>query len=298
METKISTIQASCLEKPVSITYPLTFDAIQKGVQAWVSKQDKFWPSEITDAVLSNNLECIYVAYWILDASASGTWSAAIGIEKERTAPCSACGGSGLRYYHDINGKQATQTCWKCDGKRQEKIWFTEWFSQSGVAQGHLGGVVKDNIANDVSFHCGSRDYNARSVPLPTPCPPDIAIFQPRSTENFAGVELAKNLVASKVRSDANYNASQLGKVKDLQVAYVQVHKASASLWLYPIFVGDYIFDDQSHLIQIDGVTGQVYVEVPKRIRNQRLIEIAKWIVAVIAVIGVVVFVLYLFGIY
>ena len=62
--------------------------------------------------------------------------------------------------------------------------------------------------------------------------------------------------------------------------------------WLYPIFAGTYEYDSSAHLIEVDGVTGKMHVEVPKRIRNLRTTHWLK-IIFIVAIPVIVALVLY-----
>ena len=62
------------------------------------------------------------------------------------------------------------------------------------------------------------------------------------------------------------------------------------------LFVGTYSFDNLAHSVQIDGVTGKVYVETPSSINKARRRERLKIAGIVLAVIAVILLIAYLAG--
>ena len=279
---------ASSLNGTITITQPLSNSQVRDLVKTWVSKQDKFWPPELTNDVLVRNLQCVYAAQWILYAKASATWSASIGIDQERYEICSSCKGARGRWGKNVYGDATFYECPVCGGKGQVRKTFTKWISQSGVANGTLNGRVVANVANNIRFRCGNRDLKANESPLSTPLPSDILVLQPESVGDLEGRKLADSLVRQAVKQDAQSIASRLGRVRDLQLAYVNVEDVKARTWLYPIFLGVYHFEDASHLVEIDGVTGKPHIDVPKSVRNKRILNVLKILGIIAAIIGAI----------
>ena len=243
-------VPASSLNGTITISQPISESQVGGLIQTWVSKQDKFWPCELTADVLTQDLQCLYVAHWILYAIASATWSASIGVDQERYDICSYCKGTRGKWGKNVYGDATFFECSVCGGKGQVRKTFTKWISQSGVANGTLKGRVIANVANDIRFRCGDRDLEAEESNLATPFPSDILVLQPNSIGDFEGQKLANNLVCQAVKQDAQSAASRLGRVRDLQLAYVNVEDVKARTWLYPIFLGGYYFEDAFHLVE------------------------------------------------
>ena len=281
-------VPASSLSGTVTITQPISDSQVKDLVQTWISRQDKFWPSELTTDVLTRNLQCVYAAHWILYAKASGTWAASIGVNHERYEICSSCKGKRGRWGKNIYGDATFYECGSCGGKGQVRKTFTVWNSQSGVANASLNGRVVENIANDIRIRCGKRDLKANESLLSPPFQSDILVLQPKNTGDVAGQRIAENLVHAEVKRDAQSTASGLGRVRDLQIAYVNVEGVQARTWLYPIFLGIYHFEEALHLVEIDGVTGNLHIDVPKSVRNKRILNALKIIAIITAVIAVV----------
>lgn len=281
-------VPVSSLHGTLTITKAISDSQVKDLVQNWIARQDKFWPSELTIDVLTSNVQCIYFAHWILYAKASATWSASIGVDQERYEICSYCKGTRGKWGKNVYGDATFYECSVCGGKGQEKKTFTQWISQSGVANSVLNGKVVDNIANDIRFRCGDRDLKADEYPLPNPVPSDILVLKPKSVGDLEGQKLAENFAQQAVRQEAQSAASRLGRVRDLQLAYVNVQDTKARTWLYPIFLGAYHFEDTLHLVEIDGVTGKLHIDVPKSVSNKRLLNFLKIVFIIVAVLGAI----------
>lgn len=63
-------VSASMFDGDVLITKPLPKTEMKENFASWMKKQDAFWPVEITTEVLLNNIECVYLPYWVVSASA------------------------------------------------------------------------------------------------------------------------------------------------------------------------------------------------------------------------------------
>ena len=291
--TDFKIIPIANVQGPITITKPkLSAVEARHLIDDWVAKQDQFWPNELTGEALATNLQVFYGAHWIMSGSASGSWSASIGFDRTERITCAKCIGRGT--YRDKNmwGDMTDLSCWKCNGKGYDTRTRTDWHSQSGVARGVINQRVVENIASDTEIRCGKRDRSATEYPLSQPYPTDIYVFVPENNDHKAGLALAKDAVLDALQSDANAAASGLGRVRDLRLGYVKVEHLDIRTWLYPIFAGTYEYDSSAHLIEVDGVTGKMHVEVPKRIRNLRTTHWLK-IIFIVAIPVIVALVLY-----
>jgi len=59
-------------------------------------------------------------------------------------------------------------------------------------------------------------------------------------------------------------------RVRDLVLANIQVTGLKARTWLYPIWLGTYQYDDEELIIQVDGITGEVWADIPKAVKDLR----------------------------
>ena len=283
-----STISASKLEGRVTVTKPVI--EFRQILQTWLQNQDKHWPREqLTADVLSNNIVCNYLDNWILDGNASGNWSASIGTTQQKISTCNNCYGKG-GWYDMWKEWHKCPTC-GTSGKVVEN--FTSWHSQSGIASGEINGKVIENITGGVNIRCGKRDLKAKELLFSPTELSSIQVFQPKSIDEETGRKIAEDIIHDNLHRDANHSASRLGSVRDLKVGYVRFEKINARHWLYPIFMGSYNFEEKRHTIQIDGVTGNLFIEIPESVRSARWNETMKLVASVIGFIAVLFLIFY-----
>lgn len=262
-------IVATSIPGPVTISKPkVSIDEVKRLINEWIAKQDQFWPPELTGEVLTKNLRVIHAAHWILSGAASGNWSASIGVDRKQYIPCSNCSGRGRYRAADFSGNIKDFPCPHCDARGVQERTVTDWHSQSGVARGSVDQHIIENVAADTEIRCGKRDYSAPEYQLAKR--DDVLVFAPERIEHEAGLSRAKDAVVSALNSDANAAASGLGRVRDLRLGYVNIERHEARTWLYPIYSSKYEYEGSSHLVEVDGITGKVFVEVPKSVRSQR----------------------------
>lgn len=275
-----SVIPANSFQGKTTISEPKA--DYKKFLQSWVQSQDKHWPQDLLTAdFLSKNIKCNYAAHWIVSASASGSWSASIGVDQKRIGICDNCKGKGGWY----DMYKEWHNCPTCGTSGRVENTVTLWNSQSGVANGSVNSKVIENVAKDINIRCGKRDFKAEEAMLPIPVPSDIKVFQPNSVDETAGKKIVEDLARNSLNRDADSCASRMGRVRDLRIGYVNIEKVSVRHWLYPIFVGTYEFEGKSHLIQVDGITGKVFVETPPSISSARWNETLKFIGILLGII-------------
>ena len=176
--------------------------------------------------------------------------------------------------------------CPNCSGKGQVRKSYTEWFNQSGYANAVLDDALVPNAANGLKFRCGKRDYGASYVTYPSP-PTDAMVFQPEAFDQATGLQTAKNLVYSRLQNNAEVDAGRLGRVRDLRLGNASIEETNAVVWLYPMYVGEYVYAGDSYVLEVDGVTGQLHVDAPASVRKQRNIETLKWVIAGVVIVAV-----------
>lgn len=279
-------VPINVFEKELILSNPITSTQLKDVINEWVQKQDDFWPLELTTNILFDSLECVYAPFWLINASASGSWSASIGRDYVRYEICSACKGTRGRHGKDIWGDPQFYECSVCNGSGQQKITYTEWVSQSGVANANIENRILSNI-NDTNFlKCGKRDFRGNAKVLVPPFPEDIFVLQPQNSSSDSGEKKARDLIHEDIYQNSRKSSSRLGRVRDLQIAYVNIEKAESKTWLYPIFIGKYTYDEKDHIIQVDGVTEKLYIEIPKIVRKKRIQKIAKISGVLFAIFG------------
>lgn len=269
--TEFSVIPAANLSGPVTISQAdISFEQAKRLIDEWVAKQDKFWPPELTGDVLAKNLRIYHAAHWIVSGVASGNWSASIGVDRTEYIPCSNCSGRGRYRASDFSGNIKDFPCPSCSARGVQERTRTDWHSQSGVARGVVDQRIIENVAADTEIRCGKRDRSASEYQLSHR--DGVLVFTPERLDHETGLALAKNAVQSSLSADANHAASGLGRVRDLRLGYVNFESLDARTWLYPIYAAKYEFEGSSHLIEIDGITGKIHVQVPSSVRSQRTI--------------------------
>lgn len=114
----------------------------------------------------------------------------------------------------------------------------------------------------------------------------EISIYEPINADRDAGNRIAEQMIREAVSGNARSAARSLGKVRNLNIAYVNIEALESHVWLYPIFSGNYHFEEVEHMIQIDGVTGKLFIEVPKSVKKKRFLKFAKIAGIVLAAIA------------
>lgn len=269
-----------------------SIEEMKASIVSWIEKQDSFWPEELTFDILTRNAQLAFAPHWILDGKASGSWSASIGQDRTVHKTCSSCHGRGEWQGTDINGKPRMYNCSSCGGTGQKSETVTDWHSQSGVATGSINGKILENVANDTPIRCGKRELSADEHWLAEPFPNDILIFEPEVVGNEAGLALAEKHLEKSVYDDGYNSASGLGQVRNFKLGYVNIESKGARTWLYPIYVANYNYGEQEYLIEMDGITGKLHIEIPGAVRAKRIF---KWL-AIVAAIAAIGFGIYMLG--
>ena len=283
---KYSVVPSNTLEGKITFSKPrVDFKQI---LHTWINNQDKHWQqSKLTVDVLSSNMDCYYLAHWILEGRASGNWSASIGTSQQKISTCKNCHGKGGWY----DMWQEWHKCPTCatSGKIVEN--FTHWNSQSGIANGEINGKVVENLADSIEIQCGKRDFKVEEILFSSTQLRDVIVLRPKSVDENSGKILIENILHGNLKLDASRSASKLGSVKDLKIGFVNFENINVRHWLYPIFIGTYDYEGKSHLIQIDGITGKLHIEIPESIRNARWDETSKIIGLVVGYLALLLFI-------
>lgn len=269
--SRFKLIPATSLKGATTISDPkFTMQEVEASIASWVEKQDSFWPEELTSDILTQYARLVFAPHWILDGRASGSWSANIGQDRTVYKTCSHCQGRGEWQGSNLEGKPRMFNCASCNGTGQTSDTVTDWGSQSGVATGHINGKVLENVANDTPIRCGKREFSAEESWLTEPFPDDILIFEPEAVGNETGLELAEKQLRKVVHDDGYDTASSLGQVRNFKLGYVNIESKEARTWLYPIYVSSYKYGEKEYLIEMDGITGKLHIEIPGTVRAKR----------------------------
>lgn len=277
---------ARSLEGAVTVTTPRITDKQHISIaREWVQRQGKYWPEELTAELVAANLELVYAPYWIASASGSAQWSASIGHRRSVIKVCPTCRGRG-RHYDDSE-------CYNCNGSGRVQDTEIFWTSQSGVVEAAINGKIVENLDAAIRLKCGKPDTSAPEIRLNTASQDDYQILRPQSTSISAGRSLAEKLLKDELQSKAHRSARSMGdETRNINVGYVQTANVAVRTWLYPVYIGYYDYQAERLPVQIDGVTGKIWGDVPrdvkaKRFRDQMIIAA---IVAVALLIGFLIY--------
>jgi hypothetical protein len=286
--TSYTFVEISTFDCPALMVVPKFNELeIKTKVNEWFNKQDAHWPSALTVDYLLQNLLCVNLPYWLMNAEGSGQWSAQIGREVNVEHKCNTCNGTGT--YYLLTG--GSQTCTDCGGKGRIIRTETNWTSQSGVCSGGIREEIEENfdLKNNPPLRCGKRDFKASTTPLQSRG--SQLLFLPLNLSQSAAQSVAQEHVERAISRDGDRQASGLGQVRNFRLGLTQIHNLNVSILLYPIYISSYLFEEKTHLIEMDAVTGTLYIQVPDSIKSARFKAILKRIAPFIAALVVLVLV-------
>ncbi len=260
-------------------------------VKEWISKQGKFWPLELSANIILKEHQLIYIPIWILFGKAEGTWSASVGIEHWRYEICNSCSGRGGEY-RGTGSDRHFSSCWRCSGSGQLKKFYTAWGSQSGVVNVEMQGSVVNNFSPEIEFKTGKIDLDAVEEDLSEYQAKEMIILKPNFNGSEEGINVARIELKSRLNNKANLAASNIGKVRNLQVSYINIDNLSSRIWLYPMLIGEYSFEEENLGIQMDMCTGEVFIQTPKSVIIKRRNQSISISIAVLGIIALIIFIL------
>lgn len=283
--TKMLNANSYTVESEVAITAPqLSAGQLQEIMSKWVKKQGRHWPEEITSEQLVEQVSDHYLPYWVVSGKGSGQWSASIGTEHTKITICSTCNGKG-RAATVFNMMEDNAECTTCNGSGRVEKTETLWNSQAGFVEASVDGrIIKNFDEEAINLKCGKRQFDVQSSWLAVEELEHYSLIPALFTDAESAHRLAVEITLAETKDEAQRIASQMGYVKNLQTANVHTQNIGFYAWLYPLLLGQYEFDDALWTLQIDGVTGKIWGEVPKSIKSKQ------WkdrIVALLVVFGV-----------
>lgn len=258
------------------VLHRLSIEEVHARIADWRTKRSSFWPAEIDKELLTRNLQPVFVPHWLVNAAATGKWSATIEHLTGTMETCSSCKGKGV----GSNGDD----CFSCDGKGfKEASKITRAVEQGGVSVS-LENATIDNVAGGVPIHSCKETAEPKGSKLPGQLPADAFILYPRDIDSESAKESALQLAQGAIRERAAEIAAGLGyRYRDLEIFDVDISLRSMTTWLYPIFFGIYNFEGQSLPVEVDGVNGKVYVETPVSVKQK---EEAARLTAILVSVG------------
>ncbi len=274
--TAFSIVPASVLEGEVVRDKPeIDVDETQRLLEVWIKKQ-LLWPSELHAAYLARDLELVHAAYFVIYGSGHARWSAQVGEDKTTRKFCWFCMGMGKKTSsrYDMNTgsyRSDTSNCNWCAGHGYREHTTTTWHAESGVAEAALEGATWINVADGIKIKCGPPYFPSSQYAISCPSQTSIHLIPPATTSNQDAILLARSKVQQEVRNQLRSIQSSLGKVQNWHEGDIIVPEYRASTYLYPIYFCFYKYRGKGFQIQIDGMTGSVYVSKPAMVTIKQI---------------------------
>lgn len=259
----------SKLHGEIVLTSPqVTQNTLENIANDWINRQtNNFWPPNILASDISRNLNLYYVPHLVISGRGSAIWSASIGEDYEEKKPCSQCGGTGTTMGGAVWGKEKPMRCPWCNGRGYNSETHTKWRSQSGVANGQVDKIIQNS---NLDIRCGKR-RNILASSVTSTALKELTITDPTHSSLTSLNGIAKDLVKKSIESDVTQKTHRLGRVRDLSINMPSFESLDIQHWLYPIYFGEYTYQDEILAVQIDGVTGQIWADLPQQVKSQRL---------------------------
>lgn len=283
--TQIQNVTPDNIDIDISITQPqFPVTRLHEIASKWVKRQGRHWPPEITPEQLVEQLSVYYLPYWVVSGRGSGQWSASIGVDHTKIAICSTCSGKG-RAATVFNLMEDNAECTTCNGSGRVEKTETIWSSQAGFVEASVTNRVLENFdVERANLKCGKRKFDVESTWLPEDEVTECKLIPTLQTDAEAGKQRAIETILTEAKDEAQRITSDMGYVRNLQTINLQTHDVNFYMWLYPLYLGHYLFEDELWTLQIDGVTGKMWGEVPKSVKSKQ------WqdrIVALLIVVGI-----------
>ncbi|GJM42993.1 MAG: hypothetical protein DHS20C20_32750 [Ardenticatenaceae bacterium] len=161
--------------------------------------------------------------------------------------------------------------CTTCNGSGRVEKTETIWNNQSGFVEATVDGHIVENYDQEqINLKCGKRKFSVDSSWLSADVLEKYDVISPLQTDSEVGEQLAEKITCHQTEEEAHRIASQMGQVKNLQVVNLQTQNLGAYLWLYPLLLGQYAYDEELWQLQIDGVTGKMWGDVPKSVKGKQ----------------------------
>ncbi len=224
-------------------------------LDTWRHKDGALWPKDVTVATLAAQLKLVYVAHWVIQGYGWVDWR---GEEHRKRS----------KYHHEV-------------------------IPHSGVATITLEQHIEPNFAPTCGLRalkCGARDETMQRLPLDDTQASKLSVLaiNPKNDpEKVVRATLNKSL-----RKKAQASAMALNAMWSLEITPARVERIQAAQWLYPFYLGQYECGGETLSVQIDAITGAVYVDPPKNVRQARrenIMIVLMGAVAVLVILAVIV---------
>lgn len=259
------------INAPILISRPVvSSDVLSQKVSEWLEKQGEHWPSSLSTQVLLENLTTTYLPYWQISGSGEGAWSALIGTDFKQIVKCNECRGTGKGW----NVVDSSDRCGSCRGTGTKEETVTKWDNQTGYCKGQLELQETPNFDEEAvpRMRCGKPDLSAKTEKLSRPYPVDILVLHPALLLEEQGLEKAREQIRKNVEADGRKKASGVSDhYKEYDLDQFEARTASAWMRLYPIYLSTFKWEEDLCFVQLDGITGTLFIQTPGSIASARM---------------------------
>jgi hypothetical protein len=243
-----------------------TGSRLLEAASSWISEQGRYWDASIPAKQLVQSLQLFYLPYWVLNIRGSAAWSARIPKPGEMKT-CTRCNGSGKEVTATMS-----QTCPACDGVGQIEDPATRGFTKlEGHVRKTLNRVLVPNFSETLKLDAPKTTVSTLPFSEERAAGGQLARFT--TSQEEAQTRANDQLLAAlerEAQAEANEQAKTVKQEKaedlDLLNVVVEDHQVE-EIWFYPVYIGTYEHLREHLAVQVDGITGKMYAELPQQIR-------------------------------
>lgn len=233
-------------------------------ISDWYNKRHKEWPDDVKIEALGENLSLYYVPYWVVDFKTMVSWSADIPVYKILSKECIQCSGSG---FIDDSLKDKCSTCHGVGAVEEKELIF--WDNRRGRVS-YNGTKVYENLRQEglikTKLDVDKLREKIQDLDVLKNNKIDILFPKLKSVSNIKKsirVDL-ENYSMNKVDKKVKYENK---KYKNYRSEYKEI-TSDATLCLSPVYLGYYKYGQEILDVEINGITGSIYVQNPKPVRD------------------------------
>ncbi len=236
-------------------------------VQARMLRYGRSWMRKLGAKNLDSSLECIYIPFWVVGGECNNRWTAQVGREKKVQGPCGVCGGTG-RW-------RPGKSCSHCGGSGRAASWETEWSSEEGVV-GVNAIELRLNVPKQaVHLKVKHPTMNPSLDEFGEAAQGDELVVPPLATSQDAGVQLGTEMLEQRIMAEIKKSILSRGSQgRDVWTGRFNFENLHAQHYLHPVWFGGYQYRGKSYGFQVDGISGEVGLDVPAAARFERWLSV------------------------